>query len=335
KNIKRMAEKAEKSGVVFRPHFKTHQSAEVGEFFKDAGVKSITVSSVDMAEYFADNGWNDITVAFPVNIREIGKINELAAKIDLNLLVESVRTVNYLKTNLKSKTRVWIKIDIGYNRTGLDFSDTSKILDVVRGINECDNLILEGLLTHTGHSYHAKSEDEIRNLFAETVERLNNVKERLAGEGFKDIKISVGDTPGCSVVETFENVDEIRPGNFVFYDVTQVFLRSCSFKNIGVAVACPVVAKHTERNEIVIYGGAVHLSKEFIEDHTGNRIFGLVALESDPKWKPLMRTYVSSLSQEHGIIKTDEQTFNKIHIGDLVLVLPVHSCLTVDLLLNK
>jgi D-serine deaminase-like pyridoxal phosphate-dependent protein len=34
KNLQRMAGKAEKSYVRFRPHFKTHQSARVGEWFR-------------------------------------------------------------------------------------------------------------------------------------------------------------------------------------------------------------------------------------------------------------------------------------------------------------
>ena len=52
RNIERMAQKAKQSGVCFRPHFKTHQSAVIGEWFKAFGINKITVSSIDMAEYF-------------------------------------------------------------------------------------------------------------------------------------------------------------------------------------------------------------------------------------------------------------------------------------------
>jgi D-serine deaminase-like pyridoxal phosphate-dependent protein len=67
-NIEKMAQKALHSGVRFRPHFKTHQSAQVGEWFREFGVEAITVSSVEMALYFAQHGWRDITIAFPVNL---------------------------------------------------------------------------------------------------------------------------------------------------------------------------------------------------------------------------------------------------------------------------
>ena len=92
-----MAAKAQRHKLKFRPHFKTHQSATIGNWFRDAGVKAITVSSVSMAWYFADNGWDDITIAFPVNVLEISEINSLAARINLNVLVENVAALNILK----------------------------------------------------------------------------------------------------------------------------------------------------------------------------------------------------------------------------------------------
>ena len=69
-NIARMAQKAKAAGVTFRPHFKTHQSREIGEWFRASGVEKITVSSLNMAMKFAEWGWNDITVIFPINCLE-------------------------------------------------------------------------------------------------------------------------------------------------------------------------------------------------------------------------------------------------------------------------
>ena len=79
-NIARMAAHAKASGTRLRPHFKTHQSAKIGEWIRAEGVTSIACSSLRMASYFADAGWNDILVAFPANWREINLINQLAAR---------------------------------------------------------------------------------------------------------------------------------------------------------------------------------------------------------------------------------------------------------------
>ncbi|MBN1949779.1 MAG: alanine racemase, partial [Bacteroidales bacterium] len=79
RNIEKMSHRARRANVGFRPHFKTHQSIEIGNWYRDFGVSRITVSSFDMAEYFARAGWQDILVAFPFNPLEINRLNELAS----------------------------------------------------------------------------------------------------------------------------------------------------------------------------------------------------------------------------------------------------------------
>ena len=331
KNIRLMAEKTKKHKLIFRPHFKTHQSAEIGEWFREAGVSKITVSSVTMAMYFVNHGWKDILIAFPVNIREIGQINNLSKKVTLSLTIESVFTANYLEDKLTNEAGVYIKIDTGYHRTGIlpdDFMEIREILDIIK---KSGKLKFIGFLSHAGHTYNAKNKEEIIKIHYSSILQLNILKSEFIGD-FPELIISIGDTPSSSLATDFTGVDEIRPGNFVFYDLMQYYLGSCAIKNIAVALACPVVAKHQERNEIVIYGGAVHLSKEYIVDKTNPKLFGHVVKLSENIWDtPLLGTYLSNLSQEHGIIKTTGRFFNDINIGDVIGILPVHSCLTANL----
>lgn len=334
RNIARMAAKAKHSGVAFRPHFKTHQSAEIGAWFKDAGVTAITVSSVSMARYFAAAGWRDITIAFPVNWLEINAINALAAQIDLHLVLESTETARFLQENLQHPVKIWLKIDSGYGRTGIVWEHTAQLIQVAQAVQAADKLILRGLLTHSGQTYRVQNNPaEIQAMYAEVLARMQHVKYLLAENNLPDLKISIGDTPSCSVVADFGGVDEIRPGNFVFYDMTQVRIGACTIDDVGVAVACPVVAKHPERNVIIIYGGAVHLSKDYDVLPDGTPYFGRVALPTEHGWSaPLPDTYVKSLSQEHGILHTTPEILARINIGDVVTILPIHSCLTVDML---
>jgi len=327
-----MAAKAQRSKARFRPHFKTHQSAQIGEWFRPFGVNAITVSSVTMAQYFARHGWQDITVAFPVNILEIEPINLLAQQIRLGLLVESPEAVDFLTQNLAAPVEVWLKIDIGYGRTGIPAANVDQFLAMAQQIGESPNLSLKGLLTHAGHTYHTRSTAEIAAIYRDTVSKMQGVREQLVAAGIGPVELSIGDTPSCSVVDDLSDVDEFRPGNFVFYDVMQLQLGACREENIAVAVACPVVAKHPERNQVVIYGGAVHHSKEFIIEN-GVTVFGYVAQLTEEGWSPhLENAYVSGLSQEHGLITADSALVNQIEIGEVLVILPVHSCLTANLL---
>jgi D-serine deaminase-like pyridoxal phosphate-dependent protein len=208
-NIAWMADKANKAGVRFRPHFKTHQSAHVGQWYKEAGVTAITVSSVTMVQYFARAGWNDITIAFPVNIREVAAINELASKVSLNLVVESLETVSFLAKALTHAVKVWIKTDTGYKRTGIDWQNIRGVVDLAKSIKQHDTLHFAGLLAHAGHSYKEYTLDRILDIHQQTLSRLQELKSELEQAHFNDCELSLGDTPSCSLADDFTGVNEI------------------------------------------------------------------------------------------------------------------------------
>jgi D-serine deaminase-like pyridoxal phosphate-dependent protein len=332
KNISFMAEKARAQGVHFRPHFKTHQSAEVGGWFRAAGVKAITVSSVSMARYFAGHGWKDITIAFPFNWREMDALNTLADHNHLELLVESVETARFLQEHLRLLTEVWIKVDVGAHRAGIDWQDGQSLRELVNTILDCKKLILRGFLTHDGRSYHASSAAEISAIYSEGVDRMQTAARSAEPSPHSALEVSVGDTPGCWLSDDLGGVDEIRPGNFVFFDAWQFLLGVCRMEEMAVAVACPVVAKHPGRHEVVIYGGAIHLSREFILQKD-IPLYGLVAFPQEGRWGvPEQDCFVASLSQEHGIVRLSPQAFDRVQLGECFCVLPVHSCLAADCL---
>ena len=331
-NIKQMAEKAREHHLIFRPHFKTHFSAEIGEWFRDQGVSCITVSSVQMAEYFASHGWEDIAIAFPANIAETKKINELASKIRLSILVESVQTIAYLDKNLRSETDVYVKIDTGYHRTGIGSTAINEIQNVVEKVRLSSHLRFKGFLTHAGNTYHAKSVAEILEISRHSIRQMVNLK-NIFQKSYPRLMISTGDTPSCSLETDFSGTDEIRPGNFVFYDFMQYRLHSCSLEQIAIMMACPVVAKHPERNELVVYGGAVHFSKEFILNEDSTRNYGQMVDFDGKNWpSSLEDAYLSDISQEHGIVKCSDAVFQKYEPGDIVGFFPIHSCLTANLM---
>jgi len=335
RNINRMLEKVKKSSVIFRPHFKTHQSAEIGEIFRQKGVDQITVSSVSMARYFADQGWEDITIAFPVNLQEVDKIDILAGHVNLNLLVDSTFSTKQLAGSLSNKAGIFIEIDNGYHRSGLLPERISEFDEIIHLAENSKMLDFKGFLTHAGNTYSAKGKEDILSIMNDASDKLSTLKEKYINH-FPGIIISYGDTPSCSIADDLSTFDEIRPGNFVYYDVMQYHIGSCQLDDIAVAVACPVVSVYPDRSEIVIYGGAVHLSKEFIAADNDFKLFGYVVKLTEDGWsEPIPGAYVSSISQEHGIVKMPEAFILKFKPGYILGVLPIHSCLTADLLKDQ
>ena len=328
-NIRVMAAKARSSDVIFRPHFKTHQSIEIGKWFMDEGVNSITVSSFTMARFFAKAGWNDITIAFPFNLREIDEVEKLAGSIHINILISDFQQAVFLMQRQKLNAGCFIEIDTGYKRSGILWDDQNQIMRILDEMSQYSSLRFIGFLTHSGHTYIAGSTSDIIDIYNDTLIKLSTLRQLFPGK----ILLSTGDTPSCSLIEDFIGFDEIRPGNFVFYDLMQYLLGSCTFNNIAVAVACPVVEKNYKRKEIIIYGGGVHLSKESIKTKGGITVYGKAVHIDNDGWSQFSNyDFLRSLSQEHGIICASDELFKEINVGDLVGIIPVHSCMTTDLL---
>lgn len=330
RNIQTIVEKAKRNNLILRPHFKTHQAHEVGRWFRKEGVTKITASSLEMAEYFSKDGWNDITVAFPVNVHEKERINRLAEKIKLNLLVVSPETVAWLAKEVKHPLNLFIEVDNGYHRTGVSPSDFNSIESILNEIKKHSNFRFAGFLGHAGHSYKAVGDkNKIMAIHNESIGLMTPLKEKYKS-AYPDLILSTGDTPTCSLADSFPGMDEIRPGNLVFYDVTQETIGSCSIDQVAVAMACPVVATYPERNEVVVHGGGVHFSKDSLTKN-GTTSFGKVVNMDGNAWSSAeTNMYVKSLSQEHGIIHAPKQQAEKIKVGDFLTILPVHSCMTVD-----
>jgi D-serine deaminase-like pyridoxal phosphate-dependent protein len=334
-NVDRMARKARASSVTLRPHFKTHQSAELAEWLREFGILAISVSSVDMADYFSRHGWEDITVAAPVNIHQIPKIDALAKVVDLHVIIDSEFSAAHLARGITGPLNVWIEIDTGDHRTGIPAERIDQVMKVAGILGQSTALRFKGLLTHGGHSYRASGVPEIVAIHGRSLTALQDLKQALEAAGYSQILVSIGDTPSCTMVERFmPPIDEIRPGNFVFYDLMQLYLGVCREEDIAVGVACPVISKNTDRDELVIYGGSIHVSRESLLLPSGRPFFGQIARlqEDQGSWTaPIPDVNLISLSQEHGKVTGPQEFIRSVQIGETLIVLPIHSCITASL----
>ena len=328
-NIAKMAQKAASSKVIFAPHFKTHQSQAIGQWFKDEGVKAMTVSSIDMALYFANSGWKAITIAFPINLLEIDLLRELAARVSLSVLVTDPFSVGVLNVEVDVRIEIMIEIDCGYNRSGVWHEDYHAIQSIIDKAAHSQHAF-RGFYCHSGHTYHEIGKGAVMEIYHDAIHKLHDLQLR-----FADAKpqISVGDTPSCSLVDNFDGVYSVHPGNFVFYDLTQVQIGSCQEHDIAAVLAAPIVSKNEKRLQLVVHGGGVHLSKDYLETNDG-KIYGKIVLfTANNNWgKSLVQCSVISVSQEHGVVQVTREVYDALNVGDVIGILPVHSCMTADVM---
>ncbi|MCF1752303.1 alanine racemase [Mariniradius sediminis] len=327
KNLQKMAEKAKRNGMKLVPHFKTAQSHVIGEWAKDYGIKEITVSSIKMAEYFCGHGWENIHIAFPFNPLEAKRLNRLAKNQSLSVQLINETTTQTLVDALENPVGFFIEIDAGYGRTGVHVSDFGKIEAILRTAKKSDKLKFRGFYLHAGHTYYEKDKEAV---YDQTRAALGMLKAKYRSE-YPKLVTRTGDTPGCAVMEDFGDIDEMGPGNFVFFDMMQVALGSCTREEVAVALAVPVVDIQKERGEILVHGGGVHLSKDYLPEPDGGKNFGEVVFLTETGWTiPKERSFLKSISQEHGLIKASSELLKSVKIGDVLGILPIHSCMTAD-----
>lgn len=324
RNLDRMRSKAARSSVVFRPHVKTHKSPEIAKLGFGGNTGPITVSTLAEAERFADAGFDDITYAFPIAIDKLERAASLARRIRLHLLFDHRDALDAATAFARAndvRLSMWLKVDCGYHRAGVD-PDDPESLRLAFDAAAAAEIEFRGFLTHAGHSYHARSTEEIRSIAQQETSVLNLFREKFEQGGGPRLPISVGSTPTCSLVERFDGCDGVRPGNYVFYDWFQSRVGSCSVDDIAALVLTEVVGVYPQQKKILVNAGALALSKDLGATHLGDSGYGAV-LTLDREVLPME---IHSISQEHGQIRG--MVAERFRVGQRLFIAPNHSCLT-------
>jgi len=314
-NIDRMASKFLEQRIHFQPHAKTHQSRAIANWFRDFGVNSLTVSSIEMLSYFANDQWDKLLLALPIHPVIFRQLNDWNNKIDLTVISSSLKHIRTFNNILDKPIKLLIDCDPKYGRTGIPIHDHESISILINEVKALKNIQLSGCYLHAGHSYNCSSIEEIQRFYSSQSEHIKALKNTF------QTPIYFGDTPTCSVVNNFSNIDVATPGNFVFYDIMQATIGSCNVEDISIELACPVIDWKSNGNQaqLIIHGGAVHFSKDsmIINEQT---IYG--QLSGYPN------IYVHKLSQEHGLLYGPSPLIEVLAEQTQVNIYPVHSCLT-------
>ncbi|MEO6488021.1 MAG: alanine racemase, partial [Thermoanaerobaculia bacterium] len=292
RNCERMRTKAAASDVIFRPHVKTHKTVEVARMQHGGGIGPVTVSTLAEAEQLAEGGFRDMTYAVPIAPEKLARAAGLAKRLDrLNILIDSRAVLQAIESS-GFAFDVFLKVDCGYHRAGVDPSSPQSA-QLAADMMRSASVRFRGLLTHAGHSYNVRTIDEILAIAAQETDALTRFRERI---GAPALLRSIGSTPTASLVTNFDDADEIRPGNYVFYDAFQATIGSCRPEDVAVSVLTTVIGAYPERDALMIDAGALALSK----DLGAGSGYGLVC---DLDLNPLPMT-IETLSQEHGKIRT-------------------------------
>lgn len=318
RNVATMAERMADLGVALRPHAKTHKCAEIAALQRDAGASGLTVSTLREAADLADAGFTDLTWAFPVILSRLPEVRRIAERATLRLLVDSHEAIEALEA-AGFEAHVWLKVDSGFHRAGVD-PGSAVALELAHRLQGSERLVFDGILTHAGQSYHGKNRDDLLDAAREERRVMADFAKLLGTVGIEARGVSVGSTPTMSVVEDLDGVTEARPGNYAFYDGMMCSMGACSPRDVALTVIASVVSSQPTAGHSVIDAGALTLSKDPGLDWVEPASFGRLYRDyGDGEVEPDF--WVSSLSQEHGIVN------RRLPVGSRLRILPNHACL--------
>ncbi|MEO8576332.1 MAG: alanine racemase [Gemmatimonadales bacterium] len=323
RNLSRMSGAVRRNGAALRPHLKTAKSAVVARMAVDGEAGGITVSTLAEAEYFADNGFRDILVAAALPPTKLDRAAKLIDRgVVVSLVTDDVGAAKAIARH-SGNFRVLVELNSGDNRAGVEVSSDA-LLEVARALESK----LAGVMTHAGHSYSCRSIDCIKGVAEHERKTVVAAAERLRDAGLACDVVSVGSTPTMTYAERLDGVTEARPGVYMFGDVFQAEIGTCSREDIALTVLASVIGRKVDENQFLVDAGALALSKDRSTQATEHDAgYGEVwGMDGEPGAN---RCVIERVYQEHGVATSDTPLpFDELPVGTKVRIAPNHACLT-------
>jgi len=331
-NIDAAQQLADAAGVALRPHAKTHKSPIIARWQIERGAVGVCCAKLGEAEVFVAAGIDNIRLPYPVNPVNASRLLALRDKATISIIVDHLDVARGWSDAMQRAGRtldVLIKVDVGFHRCGID--PNGDALGFVQAVASMPGLRLRGLLSHAGHGYHAASEQELCDVAQREAETLTTLRGKATASGIALEEISVGSTPTLRFSTRQRGLTELRPGNYVYFDRTQVALGAASLDDCALTVLATVVSKHPGR--IILDCGSKTLTNDQARGISKAPGYGAVLtgpgndIESPRHVDESLS--IERLSEEHATVRVTGST--SLEPGDRVRVIPNHSCVVSNL----
>jgi D-serine deaminase-like pyridoxal phosphate-dependent protein len=320
RNIAQMAARARDAGTALWPHAKTHKCAEIAGLQRDHGAAGLTVATLAEAEYFVAAGFEDVLLAYPpVGEWRLRRLAALGRHARLRVVLDDVAVLQALVDACRrSGARIpylW-EVDCGTGRLGTPPGEPTA--NAVAAASHSDECPFGGLMTFGGFAYGARNDADLDRAAAAERDALAASAQALADRGIQCPARSAGTTPTAHRLRPGTGIGEIRPGNYVFYDATQVALGLVGRERCALNVLATVVGRPDPQRAILDAGSKALAAERLTERAEG---FGFI------RDQPGLR--VQRLYEQHAIVSAERPI--DLAVGARVRVVPNHACATANL----
>jgi D-serine deaminase-like pyridoxal phosphate-dependent protein len=308
RNIERMQSYCDAHEIACRPHIKTHKLPAIAHEQVRAGAVGITCQKVGEAAAMVAAGVTDVLLTYPVLGRaKVERLCGLARTATIAVAADSAEVALGLSAGAADAgvtIGFLVECETGLGRTGVqtpaEAAELAQLVDALPGVR------FAGLMTYPNGPRAPEFFRAARNLIEDA--------------GLRVDRTSAGGTELAFRAHESGEIDELRPGTYVYGDRACIANGSVSLEDCALRVHATVVSRPTPTRAILDAGSKVLTTDEV--EAPGESGFGLV-LERPG-------ALIDELFEEHARVELSD-TEPPLIIGDIVTIIPNHACGTTNM----
>ncbi len=303
----------------WRAHIKTAKIGYTLRMLVDRGIRNFKCATTLELKTACENGAEDVLVAYPVmgaNARRVREIADHFRQVRISVLAENKEQVQQWQG---SPVGVFLDINPGMNRTGIEASRAEEILALVREV-DASRLEFRGLHYYDGQ-YGGMDEAERTEAAHAGYDRLMELVAEIRSRGLRIAEVVTAGTPTfpCSLsYQGFKKGDfihRVSPGTVVYCDATCLAQLPTEYGYAPAVMVMARVVSHPHDGIVTCDAGHKAVSAD-----AGVPTCVVVG---HPGLEPL------SPSEEHLPIKT-AGAHRTPQVGEALFLIPRHVCPTVN-----
>ncbi len=320
RNLLKMQQHVERSGMGLRCHTKMHKSPIIAKRQIELGAIGVCCAKVSEAEIMAAAGIQDILITSPVVTPDkLKRVVELANQVsNLMIVVDheaGARHLNELAGT--NKISVLVDLDPGMGRTGIEPGDPAiQLIETI--LQECKALNFRGLQMYIGNCMHIHGFEARREKYKSLLAKGIDTRQQLLDKGYAVEIFTGGGTGTYDIEPELGALTDIQAGSYAFMDV--------EYRDIGGKAS--EVFNDFESSLFVLTTAISQPKTRLITMDAG--IKSLATDTAYVEFRNLEGVKYHFGGDEHGIVQLDNPS-RTVQLGDKFELLPPHCDPTVNL----
>lgn len=301
------------------PHVKTHKMPAIVKLQMDAGIRQFKCATIAEAEMLAETGVPGVLIAYQLPVTKVRRLLQLIRRYPETQFAslldnrESAVVLDELFSEEGLRANVWIDVDNGMHRTGHPVDED--LLPFYEFLMALPHTDCRGLHVYDGHIHDARFEDRRRHC-EEDFNLIEGMMEDARKKGLPGLKVIAGGSPTFTVHSLYKE-RLCSPGTCLLWDEGYRSMLAEQPFMPAAALLTRIISKPVQGLLTTDLGHKAVAAEN--------------PLDKRIRFPELTRYEVLSQSEEHLVLKVEDETWQQYKTGDVLYGIPYHICPTVAL----